>query len=115
VEADVSLVHFQAHFLRWRLAHKWVNRWDEWVPEQRLLKLNEAGFAKRRQLLDSQAKKGRPGATDSPAPSKGKEKGSSKKGEGSKKRGRDSGVDTVSFDFFSFLSVADVPRRSRTT
>jgi hypothetical protein len=72
-----------------------VQRWDEWVPEQRLLKLNEIGFARRRALLDAQAKKGRPGSTESPVPSKGKEK--SKKGEGSKKRGRDSGMDTVSY------------------
>lgn len=69
-------------------------RWDEWVPEPRLLKLNEAGFAKRRSLIDQQTRKNRPaGAPESPALSgKGKEKG--KKGESSRKRARDSGVDT---------------------
>ena len=71
-------------------------RWDEWVPEQRLLKLNEAGFQKRRQLLEQQTKKNRPSSATSPAPTgKGKEKGG-KKGESSKKRGRESGVDNVS-------------------
>lgn len=66
----------------------------------RLLKLNEAGFAKRRALLEAQSKKNRPTqpTTDSPAPStKGKEtKATGKKGEGSRKRGRDTGLDTVS-------------------
>jgi hypothetical protein len=37
-----------------------THRWDEWVPEMRLLKLNEAGFAKRRALLEAQTKKNRP-------------------------------------------------------
>lgn len=76
-------------------------RWDEWVPEMRLLKLNEAGFAKRRALLEAQSKKNRglaSTATDSPAPSaKGKEtKATGKKGEVSRKRARDTGLDTVS-------------------
>jgi mortality factor 4-like protein 1 len=65
----------------------------------RLLKLNEAGFAKRRALLEAQSKKNRPVVTtDSPAPStKGKEtKAAGKKAEGSRKRGRDTGLDTVS-------------------
>jgi len=73
-------------------------RWDEWVPEQRLLKLNEAGFAKRRQLMEAQTKKNRPppigGGASPAAGSKGKDK-AGKKGEGSRKRARDSGVDTV--------------------
>ncbi|WWD06962.1 hypothetical protein V865_005059 [Kwoniella europaea PYCC6329] len=87
--------HYFIHYKGWK------QTWDEWVPEQRLLKLNEAGFAKRRALLDAQAKKNRPpsaagSSTASPAPAttttgKGKEKG--KKGE-SKKRSRESGVDT---------------------
>jgi len=80
--------HYFIHYKGWK------QTWDEWVPEQRLLKLNEAGFTKRRQLLDQQNKKTRPGSAESPAPHKGKEKGSSKKGEASRKRGRDSGVDS---------------------
>ena len=75
------------------------SRWDEWVPEPRLLKLNEAGFAKRRQLFETQTKKNRPVAMGLPgSPStgaKGKDK-AGKKGEGSRKRARDSGVDNVS-------------------
>lgn len=70
-------------------------RWDEWVPEARLLKLNEQGFAKRRALLEAQTKKNRPFmSAESPA-AKGKDvKG--KKGESSRKRGRDTGIETVS-------------------
>jgi hypothetical protein len=67
------------------------------VPEARLLKLNEAGFAKRRQLLEQQTKKNRPPGTASPVPSsvKGKEKG--KKAESSKKRSREiSTIENVS-------------------
>ena len=70
-------------------------RWDEWVPEARLLKLNEAGFAKRKQLLEQQTKKLRPSAsTSSPAV---KEKGKGKKAVAAdaKKRARDSGVESV--------------------
>lgn len=76
--------------------------WDEWVPEQRLLKLNEAGFAKRRQLLEAQTKKNRPsaptaGSSTSPVPpAKGEKPARGKKGEGSRKRARDSAADTVS-------------------
>lgn len=77
------------------------------MPEMRLLKLNEAGFAKRRALLEAQTKKNRPQsalatASASPAPTpKGKEpKTTTKKGEGSRKRGRDTGLDTVSSFFF---------------
>jgi mortality factor 4-like protein 1 len=91
-------------------------RWDEWVPEGRLLKLNEQGFALRRKLLEAQTKKSRPsaaaasasggagaaggagGSSASPAPGgKGKEKGLTKKGESStRKRTRETGHDTVS-------------------
>lgn len=64
--------------------------WDEWVPESRLLKLNEAGFAKRRALLDAQAKKGRStggsGGSGSPGAGKG---GLKDKKKDTKKRGRD--------------------------
>lgn len=73
-------------------------RWDEWVPEDRLLKLNEAGLNKRRSLLEQQTRKNRPapataaGSSSSPAP--GKDKGKGKKD--SKKRARDSGQDSVS-------------------
>lgn len=80
----------------------WYHRWDEWVPEMRLLKLNEAGFAKRRALLEAQTKKNRPApppSSESPAPAsvKGKEPKAptGKKGESSRKRGRDTGLDTV--------------------
>lgn len=34
-------------------------RWDEWVPEQRLLKLNDNAYAIRRKLLEAQTKKSR--------------------------------------------------------
>ncbi|WVF65329.1 hypothetical protein IAT40_000055 [Kwoniella sp. CBS 6097] len=87
--------HYFIHYKGWKTT------WDEWVPEQRLLKLNEAGFTKRRALLEAQAKKTRPASvagssTASPAPAattgKGKEKGG-KKAEG-KKRGRESVVET---------------------
>jgi mortality factor 4-like protein 1 len=80
----------------------------------RLLKLNEAGFAKRRALLEAQSKKNRPappptaatpvsatsgaaGAAQSPAPSASvakKEKAVKKPEGGSRKRGRDPGLDT---------------------
>ena len=75
----------------WRLTLSW----DEWVPEQRLLKLNDAGFAKRRQLLEQQTKKNRPAAasTSSPVPAK-KERGVKK--EGGKRKARESAIDTVS-------------------
>lgn len=74
--------HYFIHYKGWK------QTWDEWVPEARLLKLNEAGFAKRRQLLEQQTKKNRPaGAVSPPGGVKGKEKG--KKAEGSKKRGRE--------------------------
>lgn len=64
--------------------------WDEWVPESRLLKLNEAGFAKRRALLDAQAKKGRSAGGSGGAGSPGAGKGSLKdKKKDTKKRGRD--------------------------
>lgn len=69
------------------------------MPEQRLLKLNEQGFQKRKQLLDQQTKKNRPASAPSPpstAGTSGKGKDKGKKGENSKKRGRETGVDTVS-------------------
>ncbi|CAD6572979.1 MAG: Esa1p-associated factor [Tremellales sp. Tagirdzhanova-0007] len=82
--------HYFIHYKGWK------QTWDEWVPEPRLLKLNEAGFAKRRQLFETQTKKNRPVAMGLPgSPStgaKGKDK-AGKKGEGSRKRARDSGVD----------------------
>jgi len=82
--------HYFIHYKGWK------QTWDEWVPEQRLLKLNEQGFMKRRQLLEQQTKKNRPpsaaGSSMSPAPTK--EKGKGKKGDAGKKRARDSGVDT---------------------
>jgi mortality factor 4-like protein 1 len=66
------------------------------VPEGRLLKLNDAGKAKRRQLVEQQTLKNRPGvSTTTTSTGKGKEKGSGKKAEGSKKRGRMDGPDTV--------------------
>ncbi|KAL1407517.1 Esa1p-associated factor [Vanrija albida] len=84
--------HYFIHYKGWK------QTWDEWVPEMRLLKLNEAGFAKRRALLEAQTKKNRPQpppSVESPAPSiKGKETKPVKKGEGSRKRGRDTGLDT---------------------
>ncbi|KAK4689372.1 mortality factor 4-like protein 1, partial [Tremellales sp. Uapishka_1] len=87
--------HYFIHYKGWK------QTWDEWVPEQRLLKLNEQGFAKRRALLDAQTKKHRPPPTAtssaSPAPgAKGKEakgKKGAAAGEGSRKRGRDSTTD----------------------
>lgn len=68
-------------------------RWDEWVPEARLLKLNEAGFTKRRQLLEQQTAKSRPQASGSKA-ALARDKAGKKIDP--KKRGRDSGVDTES-------------------
>ncbi|RXK38453.1 mortality factor 4-like protein 1 [Tremella mesenterica] len=81
--------HYFIHYKGWK------QTWDEWVPEQRLLKLNDAGLAKRRQLLEQQTKKNRPAtaSTSTPTTGKGKEKGSVKKETG-KKRARDSMVDT---------------------
>lgn len=75
-----------------------THSWDEWVPEVRLLKLNESGFAKRRALLEAQTKKNRPSAvTAVDVAAKGKEAKGAKKGEGSRKRGRDAGLETVSW------------------
>ncbi|ORX39254.1 MRG-domain-containing protein [Kockovaella imperatae] len=81
--------HYFIHYKGWK------QTWDEWVPEQRLLKLNEEGFAKRRQLLEQQTRKTRPITAASPAASsiKGKEK-VPKKVEQGKKRTRESGIDT---------------------
>lgn len=74
------------------------------MPEARLLKLNEAGFAKRKQLLEQQTKKIRPaGSTSSPAVDK-KGKGKKASAADAKKRARDSGVESVSPSFHpSFL------------
>lgn len=79
--------HYFIHYKGWK------QTWDEWVPEQRLLKLNDAGFAKRRQLLEQQTKKNRPAAasTSSPVPAK-KERGVKK--EGGKRKARESAIDT---------------------
>jgi hypothetical protein len=68
-------------------------RWDEWVPEARLLKLNEAGISKRKQLADQQTQKSRSaGTVASPIV---KEKGKGRKGGAAeaKKRARDSGIE----------------------
>lgn len=85
-------------------------RWDEWVPEMRLLKLNEAGFAKRRALLEAQTKKNRPvaaAAAEALAPlTKGKD-AKGKKGESSRKRARDAGLDTVSELWHAELTVKE--------
>ncbi|WVQ81183.1 hypothetical protein IAT38_003305 [Cryptococcus sp. DSM 104549] len=82
--------HYFIHYKGWK------QTWDEWVPEQRLLKLNEAGFAKRRHLLEAQTKKNRPlagpGGVGSPSLAGGK--GKEKKKEVGKKRGREALGDT---------------------
>ncbi|XAO25062.1 hypothetical protein I312_103871 [Cryptococcus bacillisporus CA1280] len=76
--------HYFIHYKGWK------QTWDEWVPESRLLKLNEAGFAKRRALLDAQAKKGRSTGGSGGAGSPGVGKGGLKdKKKDTKKRGRD--------------------------
>lgn len=62
-----------------------------------MLKLNEAGFAKRRALLEAQTKKNRPFMSTAESPAggaKGKD-AKGKKGESSRKRGRDAGMETV--------------------
>lgn len=69
--------------------------WDEWVPEARLLKLNEAGFTKRKQLLEQQTKKLRPSASTSSPVVKEKGKGKKTSAAEAKKRARDSGVESV--------------------
>ncbi|KAL7421050.1 Esa1p-associated factor [Cryptotrichosporon argae] len=79
--------HYFIHYKGWK------QTWDEWVPEMRLLKLNEAGFAKRRALLDAQTKKNRPAGAESPTPAE-RRQAKLKKAEGSRKRGRDSIADT---------------------
>jgi len=71
-----------------------MNRWDEWVPEARLLKLNEAGFNKRKQLADQQTQKSRSIGVGGASPAI-KEKGKGKKGGETKKRARDSGIESV--------------------
>ena len=79
-------------------------RWDEWVPEARLLKLNEAGFAKRRQLLEQQTKKNRPAGAASPASSSVKGKEKAKKAESGKKRTREvSTIENVRWFFRTVL------------
>ncbi|KAI9636874.1 MRG-domain-containing protein [Dioszegia hungarica] len=90
--------HYLIHYKGWK------QTWDEWVPEQRLLKLNDAAFSLRRKLLEAQTKKNRStpptlsgsGAAMTPTSLPGSAKGKDK-GESSllgKKRVRDSGVDT---------------------
>ena len=71
-----------------------MNSWDEWVPEARLLKLNEAGFNKRKQLADQQTQKSRSIGVGGASPAI-KEKGKGKKGGETKKRARDSGIESV--------------------
>lgn len=44
--------------LCWRAADV-APRWDEWVPESRLLKLNEENQARQKQLMDAQLAKDR--------------------------------------------------------
>lgn len=80
------------------------------------MKLNEAGFAKRRQLLEAQTKKNHPpvaGVAESPVVGfKGKDK-VGKKGESSRKRARDSGVDAVSecqWLRFMLIPVSSCPK-----
>lgn len=94
--------------------------WDEWVPEARLLKLNESGFIKRKQLLEQQTKKNRPGATAGTSTSAtGKDKGKGKKASAAeaRKRARDSGVESVrpphffgTFGIMPFFSYVPGPR-----
>jgi hypothetical protein len=71
-----------------------TDSWDEWVPEARLLKLNEAGFNKRKQLADQQTQKSRSIGVGGASPAI-KEKGKGKKGGETKKRARDSGIESV--------------------
>jgi hypothetical protein len=79
-----------------------TDRWDEWVPEARLLKLNEAGFNKRKQLADQQTQKSRSIGVGGASPAI-KEKGKGKKGGETKKRARDSGIESVCLYPFSHL------------
>jgi hypothetical protein len=81
-----------------------TNRWDEWVPEARLLKLNEAGFNKRKQLADQQTQKSRSIGVGGASPAI-KEKGKGKKGGETKKRARDSGIESVCPSPLGFDSV----------
>jgi mortality factor 4-like protein 1 len=77
-------------------------RWDEWVPEARIIKLNEQGFIKRRNLLEAQTKKNRPqssaGTSASPPPT-GRNSTTRAKGKASepvgRKRQRESVAETV--------------------
>ena len=39
--------HYFVHYMGWRA------RWDEWVPESRMLKLNEDNIQKQKALLES--------------------------------------------------------------
>lgn len=42
--------HYFVHYLGWN------NKWDEWVPENRVLKVNEANLAKQAELTAAQQK-----------------------------------------------------------
>lgn len=90
-------------------------RWDEWVPEARLLKLNEQGFAKRKQLLEQQTKKARPGASTSSPAVKDKGKGKKAAAAEAKKRARDSGIESVSRHAPTRETCTDHSCRSQST
>jgi mortality factor 4-like protein 1 len=115
VEADVSIrssfssfnflsefAPFPNHLAPLERRAELTNRWDEWVPEARLLKLNEAGFNKRKQLADQQTQKSRSIGVGGASPAI-KEKGKGKKGGETKKRARDSGIESVCIYPFSHL------------
>ena len=92
LSASPSCILLSESFARQRA--ELINRWDEWVPEARLLKLNEAGFNKRKQLADQQTQKSRSIGVGGASPAI-KEKGKGKKGGETKKRARDSGIESV--------------------
>jgi mortality factor 4-like protein 1 len=64
--------------------------------------LNEAGFNKRKQLADQQTQKSRSIGVGGASPAI-KEKGKGKKGGETKKRARDSGIESVRLNPFSHL------------
>jgi mortality factor 4-like protein 1 len=54
------LVHNFHNICLWRLEHSFINvlfssfSWDEWVPESRVLKYNEANVQKQKELQKAQ-------------------------------------------------------------
>lgn len=75
----------------------WKQTWDEWVPEDRLMKLNEETLQRQRQLNEAQrAKNAAESAALREKAAEGKagagDKGKRAEGRGTK-RGRDSGVE----------------------